>query len=396
MLSSFGKCSFENEVKMFTFVIILILVAVVFGSGIYIVPDDKVHLISFLGNRPPKNGGVQNGIGSGFLTPGTHWFLGMKILHQPVYSMKATPFKVDLFRHDKGLKEAKAKIALLDSDIILSMSMLIQISDNSSGDVYTSQAAFWKAHYNSEQKDPLQQAEMIMNPEIKKIFLDKYYDIDPIFQQIMLDKNPNLDKDSLEFTGISNISPDRFLKELGLRTPYNGEGKFLVIDISAKNKDLGKKILYKLNESGMKIIDIFIDNIELREDVLQARAQKAKLIAEQNAKIASEYVRKNLIGLENSNLMESTYGKMQAINLEKEFEVRGKRIEIVGFIETIQQAALVSGGLISEHTLFEILFRYPALEKILGDKAKIIFQSGGDSGDITTKILSAIDITKDI
>lgn len=380
----------------FLLILFFIIIPIVIGiNGIFLVPDDKVVLMTCFGTRPSKDGGSQHIFGSGFLTPGIHWFLLLGIIHKSIQGLLAVPFEVGLFRHDADLVGDVAEIELQDMNIKLRVNIILQISDNPEGDVFTSSAAFWRAHYNSVQKDFIQQGEIVTNPYIKSIFLDKFYDVDPSRQKLMLVQNPNLDKNSLEFTGIKNITPEKLLKELGLRKPNPGEGKFLLLDSTAPNKNIGQEILKTLNESGLKIINVLIKDIKLRPDVLEARAKRSILVAEQNALIDSEYVRTDLIEIENVNRMKATYGVMKAANLQKQFEVKGKKIEIVGFIEMINQASITSNGLISETTLFEILVRYPALKELLGSNAKLIFQGGGDPNDISKKILSTIDVSKE-
>jgi len=384
---------------MFTFVIILILVAIIGFSGIYSVPDDEVHLMSFLGNRPRKDGGVQNGIGSGFLTPGLHWFLGLRILHKPVAALLAIPFEAYLFRHDADLVGDVAEIELRDMNIQLRMNILVQISDNPEGDVYKSQTAFWKAHYNSTDKDYIKQAEMIMNPYIREIFQGKPYERNPKEQAEFLAENPGYSRDSLEVTGISNIKQNRLLKELGLQKPSQTEGKFLILDTTAPNVSIGREILEDLNKSGLRLINIFIQDIAIDEAMKKSRSEIGRQTAEQNAKLKSAEIQEKVIKQDNINLLSYTDGQVAAFKAKMKGEAEGKaealRLESKGIISAILAGSADSNGNISEQELFAILAKYPAVEKVIGDKAKFFFQGGGDGVNIIGQIVSALESQRD-
>ncbi len=393
-------------ISLLSFLLILIFIIVLLIQGFFIVPDDQVWLISFLGNRPQKGVNPQHIVGSGFLTSGPHWFLLKNFLHKFIEPMHSVPFNSYLFRHD-GSVEGKdmAKVELQNMIITLKATAIAKISDNSNN-----LEDYWKAHYIAAQQDYVQQTELILNSYVKTIFQGQIYERDKNEQAEFLRNNPSYQADDFEVTGISNIKQDRLYKELGLQKVNN-------ILVPTPGSQIGSEIVNKLRESGLCLMELFIVDINPPESIDKAREERGRLSAEQNAKLDATKIQYEIVKEQNKNLIESKIGEAialrtqrigeakalrtqklgeaKALRVQRTGEAKALLIQSKGIIEAILEENTGSGGSISEQELFNILSKYPAVAEVLGDKAKFFFQGGGDGLNIVSQIIAALDSSKD-
>ena len=324
-----------------------------FLPPIWVVPDDEIHVISWFGNRP--NLGT-SGTLSKIATPGLNVIApGAKL----VGAYGTNQFPVYLFRHDTPTPGDYAELELPDITLTAKASVLAQIK----GDALIEKAKnVYKAHYNAEDQDVLQATERILNPYIRLVL--QQYSFEDYSKQLNGGKN-------LEEIQISKITPAQLLQALGLQQI----GAVIKRDITARGEiaEMGAAIISKLDNIGVELILINIDDLSLPASVNEARNKSAVAKAEQEAKLKEEQARSQVIEQQNKNL----------------------KAEMAGFVLAIQNAAQTSGGVVNHQQLWDKYVKYPTLKDALGDKAKVNFREGATKDDILTQISSALESSKD-
>jgi hypothetical protein len=320
---------------------------------IWVVPDNEIHVISWFGNRPTHG---SSGTLSKIATPGLHIIVpGAKL----VGAYETNQFPVYLFRHDTPTPGDYAELELPDITLTAKASVIAQIK----GDTFREKSkSVYKAHYNAEGQDVLQATERILNPYIRLVL--QQYSFEDYSNQKQNGKNP-------EEIQISKITPPQLLKSLGLKQI----GPIIQGDITAQREisEMGAAIISKLDNIGVELVLINIDDLSLPISVNEARNKSAVAKAEQEAKLKEEQARSQVI-------------EQQNINLKSEME---------GFVNAIQNAADTSGGFINSKQLWDKYVKYPTLREALGDKAKVIFRDGATKDDILSQVASAFESSKE-
>lgn len=324
-----------------------------FLPPIWTVPDNEIHVISWFGNRP--NLGT-SGTLSKIATPGLNVIApGAKL----VGAYGTNQFPVYLFRHDTPTPGDYAELELPDITLTAKASVLAQIKGNT---LREKAKNVYKAHYNAEDQDVLQATERILNPYIRLV-LQKY-----TFAEYSSQINNG---SNLEDIQISKISPDQLLRALGLKQVGSQIEKDN--NTTPDLTTMGSTILAKLDNIGVELVLINIDDLSLPDSVNEARNKSAVAKAEQEAKLREEQARSQVIEQQNKNL----------------------KAEMAGFVLAIQNAAQTSGGVVNHQQLWDKYVKYPTLKDALGDKAKVIFRDGVTKDDILTQMSSALESSKD-
>jgi len=301
-------------------------------APIWIVPDDEIHVISWLGSRP-NNAGA--GILSKIATPGPHLIIpGAKL----VGAYSTNQFPVYLFRHDTPTPGDYAKLELPDITLIAIVSVIAQIKGNSLSEKANN---VYNAHYNAEDQDVLQATERILNPYIRLV-LQKHSYAEYTTQCE--------DGKTLDEIQVSKITPDQLLQALGLK--QDGAGIVQDQDATGEIKKIGKTILDKLNNIGVALMSINLDDLSLPDTVNEARNRSAVEKAEQQAALDRETARARVIDKQVQNRIKEAQGLLTAIK------------------------ALSEGQTISDDQAYRALVDIPALKEIVGDKDKFITEGG--------------------
>ena len=324
-----------------------------FLPPIWTVPDNEIHIISWFGSRPKEEG---NGRLSKIITPGLNLIIPGG---QLVGAYGTNQFPVYLFRHDTPTPGDYAELELPDMTLTAKASILAQIKGRT---LREKAKNVYKAHYNAEDQDILQATERILNPYIRLVL--QKYTFAEYSSQISNGSNP-------EDIQISKISPDQLLRSLGLKQ----SGAYITKDNNTTPEiaTIGETILAKLDNIGVELVLINIDDLSLPDSVNEARNKSAVAKAEQEAKLREEKARSQVIEQQNKNI----------------------RAEMEGFVMALKNAATTSGGVINAQQLWDKYVKYPTLREALGDKAKVIFRDGATKDDILTQIASALESSKD-
>ncbi len=318
---------------------------------IWIVPDDEIHIISWFGMRP-DNGRM--GFFSKIATPGPHIIVpGAKL----VGAYSTNQFPVYLFRHDTPTPGDYAELELPDITLTAKVSIIAQLKGNG---LRQKASSVFNAHYNAEDQDVLQATERILNPYIRLVLQRHSY---------TEYTNQRADGKTLDEIQVSKITPDQLLQALGLKQ----FGARIDKDTNATEdiRKIGETILDKLDNIGVDLMSINIDDLSLPDTVNEARNRSAVEKAEQQAALDREIARARVIEQQNENLLAETKG----------------------FTAAIKAGAMDSD--ISEQQLFAKLAQYPVLERSLGNNAKVIFQGGGKGQDIANQVLGALEASKE-
>jgi hypothetical protein len=335
--------------------------------GLHGVPGNEIHIIEFGGNRPSPSK-IKTGLGDIISSPARILTPGFKIIILPfttlegVYSTNQTP--VHLFRHDTENSRDYAELELDDITLKAKVTVVVRLSG---GSIEEQAKSAYKAHYNSQKSDktnipdPLMTVEIILNQYVKMI-LQRHS-----FEQYESQKVNDISVDEIQ---ISKISPSQILYSLGLKQ----SGNYIISDDDPDNSNLddGITILSKLDNIGMEIVSINIDDLALPPEVDAERNKSALAKATQKARLDEEIAKAEVIKKQNENLNE----------------------ELVGFVKAIKVAAEQSGK-ITEQQLWDKLVKYPTLRDALGDKAKVIFRDGATKDDILNQMSSALESSKD-
>ncbi len=299
---------------------------------IWIVPDDEIHVISWLGSRPNHTG---TGVLSRIATPGPHIIVpGAKL----VGAYSTNQFPVYLFRHDTPTPGDYAELELPDITLTAKVSVIAQIKGkNLSEKAYN----VYNAHYNAEDQDVLQATERILNPYIRLV-LQKHSYAEYTTQRA--------DGKTLDEIQVSKITPDQLLQALGLKQV----GARIDKDENP-TEDIRKirdSILDKLDNIGVDLMSINIDDLSLPDTVNEARNRSAVEKAEQQAALDREVARARVI----------------------EQQVKNRVTEAEGLLSAVK--ALSNDPGISDEQAYRALVEIPALKEIVGDKDKFITEGG--------------------
>ncbi|MEY2986201.1 MAG: hypothetical protein RJB24_430 [Candidatus Parcubacteria bacterium] len=303
-----------------------------FLPPIWAVPDNEIHIVSWFGSRPKEDGG---GNLSKIITPGLNFITPGG---QLVGAYGTNQFPVYLFRHDTPTPGDYAELELPDITLTAKASILAQIK----GMTLREKAKnVYKAHYNAEDQDILQATERILNPYIRLVL--QKYTFAEYSSQISNGSNP-------EDIQISKISPDQLLKSLGLKQ----SGAQIAKDNNTipELATMGETILAKLDNIGVELVLINIDDLSLPDSVNEARNQSAVEKAEQQAALDRETARARVIDQQVQNRLKEAEGLLKAVK------------------------ALSEDKTISDEQAYRALVEIPALKEIVGDKDKFITEGG--------------------
>lgn len=289
-------------------------------------------------------------------------------------ALPTEPFAAYLFRHDTSISGDIAEVELRDMSVKLRVSVIAQIAE--SNDATTlSPKAFWKAFYLSPGGDPIKGTELILNPRIKEA-----YNKEPLEVPFSGDKDTAMFSE----TGVISVTQRQLLYNLGLRYPEQGEGDFILVDTSSPMFRSGEDIIRQLRGIGVGLKDISLDDLELPPEVAEARQSIGITESQSAAELLKAQKQEEIQTQINKNLV-----------LQRKGEAEARRVESMGFVTAINEAAQASNGKITEKQFFEVLVQYPAMEKVLGDKAKVFFTGGGAGGDLKSLILQALQGSQD-
>lgn len=303
-----------------------------FDHVIQIIPPNQVRIVSWLGSIPPEDGGFPH-FTSAVAAPGPHIFLpGSEVVGR----ISNETFSITLFKHDTSTGGDYAELEL--GKLILNAKVKVQarIGDSSRVD----RAAFWKAHFNSQERDPLKHAEDVLNAPVKVILSKLNYSFQP--------------DDNIENIQITTISPTEFLTALGLIR----SGPYLIKDtsLSPERQKGADYILDQLEFIGMKLLNISIEDIAFADPEVKTGLNSI-IIAE--ARQASELAT----------------AKGQAKVIEQEIENRQKIAEGLATALQILANAEAGGEPVGIDRAFMAQVGIPGMEKVVGQNDKF-FISG--------------------
>jgi citrate lyase gamma subunit len=300
---------------------------------IWIVPDDEIHIISWFGMRP-DNGRM--GFFSKIATPGPHIIVpGAKL----VGAYSTNQFPIYLFRHDTPTPGDYAELELPDITLTAKVSVIAQLKGN---DLRQKASSVFNAHYNAEDQDVLQATERILNPYIRLVLQKDSYA--KYSNQITAGKK-------IDEIQVSKITPDQLLQALGLKQ----FGARIDKDTGVAEEDIrkiGETILDKLDNIGVDLMSINIDDLSLPDTVNEARNRSAVEKAEQQAALDRETARARVIDQQVQNQVKEAQGLLKAVK------------------------ALSEDKTISDEQAYRALVEIPALKEIVGDKDKFITEGG--------------------
>jgi hypothetical protein len=300
---------------------------------IWTVPDDEIHIISWFGMRP-DNGRM--GFFSKIATPGPHIIVpGAKL----VGAYSTNQFPVYLFRHDTPTPGDYAELELPDITLTAKVSIIAQLKGNG---LRQKASSVFNAHYNAEDQDVLQATERILNPYIRLVLQRHSY---------TEYTNQRADGKTLNEIQVSKITPDQLLQALGLKQ----FGARIDKDTGVAEEDIrkiGETILDKLDNIGVDLMSINIDDLSLPDTVNEARNRSAVEKAEQQAALDREIARARVIEQQVENRVKEAQGLLKAVK------------------------ALSENKTISDEQAYRALVEIPALKEIVGDKDKFITEGG--------------------
>jgi regulator of protease activity HflC (stomatin/prohibitin superfamily) len=260
-----------------------------FDRVIQIVSPDEVRVVSWLGSIPPEDGGFPH-FTSAIAEPGPHIFLpGSEVVGR----VTTKPFEIHLFRHDTSTNGDYAELEL--GKLTLSGKVKVTARIGNGGKINRSD--FWKAHFNSQHRDPLQHAETLLNPAIKSVLQGLDYNFRP--------------DDNVDDIQISTISPSQFLTKLGLKR----EAQYLTKDDSSSldQQQCADYILEQLEFIGMRLLNISIEDIALPEEVKAALNSISVANAQQAANLATAKGEADVIEQQNENKRKIAEGLATAL-----------------------------------------------------------------------------------
>lgn len=300
---------------------------------IWIVPDDEIHIISWFGMRP-DNGRM--GFFSKIATPGPHIIVpGGKL----VGAYSTNQFPVYLFRHDTPTPGDYAELELPDITLTAKVSIIAQLKGNG---LRQKASSVFNAHYNAEDQDVLQATERILNPYIRLVLQKHSY---------AEYSNQIADGKKIDEIQVSKITPDQLLQALGLKQ----FGARIDKDTGVAEEDIrkiGETILDKLDNIGVDLMSINIDDLSLPGTVNEARNRSAVEKAEQQAELDRETARAKVIDQQVQNRVKEAQGLLKAVK------------------------ALSEDKTISDEQAYRALVEIPALKAIVGDRDKFITEGG--------------------
>jgi hypothetical protein len=274
-----------------------------FDSVIQIIPPDEVRIVSWLGSIPSEDGGFPH-FTSAIAAPGPHIFLpGSEVVGR----IANETFSITLFKHDTSTDGDYAELEL--GKLILNAKVKVQarIGDSSRVD----RAAFWKAYFNSQERDPLKHAEDVLNAPVKEILSKQKFSFQP--------------DDNVENIQITTISPTEFLTALGLIR----SGPYLIKDTSLtpERQKGADYILGQLEFIGMRLINISIEDIAFADPEVKT-ALNSIIVAEakQASNLATAKGEAAVIKEQNKNKLEAANGLAQALQALANAKAGGESI----------------------------------------------------------------------
>lgn len=327
----------------------------------YEVPDSEIHVITFLNKRP---GSGVLGKFSTIALPGPHLVLPGSVVTGEYEPNQFTSY---LFRHEgprsvepekrtyeQGADDVE-KLELDDVTLYARGSILAQIK----GSTLEEQAKnVYRVHYYAQSQDEREATEVILNAYIREV-LQRY-----AYQDYETQKKAGVDVSKIQ---ISKIKPDELLQTLGLKQV----GFRVELDeTNTAFREIGRVIIAKLDYIGVELLQISA-SVDLPD---KANAEKNEILISklrQQADLENEIGRTAVITQANTN----------------------RALESQGLREALE--ALTANDTVTPDEAKKILFEWPVLERVIGDKAKVIFQGGGKSGDLKEILLGALEANKD-
>lgn len=330
-------------------------------SPYYEVPDSEIHVISFLNKRP---GSGVLGKFSKIAIPGPHLVLPGSVVTGEYEPNQFTSY---LFRHEgprsvppeqrtheEGDDDVE-KLELDDVTLFARGSIQAQIK----GNTLEEQAKnVYRVHYYAQSQDEREATEVILNLHIREV-LQRY-----AYQEYKTQKEAGVDVSKIQ---ISKIKPAELLQALGLKQVG------VRVELDEANTEfikIGRAIIDKLDYIGVELLQISA-TVDLPE---KANAEKNEILISK---------------LRQKAALEDEIGKTEVITQAN----RNRALESQGLLEALE--ALTANDLISPEEAKRILFEWPAVERLIGDKTKIIFQGGGTKEKLKEILLGALEANKD-
>jgi hypothetical protein len=271
-----------------------------FDHLIQFIPPSEVRVVSWLGIPPPEDGGFPH-FTSAIAEPGPHIFLpGIEVVGRVTTKV----FEIQLFKNDTSTDGDYAELEL--GKLILNVKVKVSGRIGNGGKI--DRADFWKAYFNSQERDPLKHAENIINPAVKSILTRLDYSFKP--------------DDSLEDIQIAPISPSQFLTELGLKR----EGQYLVQDITStpEQQQVAAYILDQLEFIGMRLLNITIEDIAFADPKVKEALNSISVAeATQVANLATARGEAEVIRQQNENKKKFAEGLATALQVLANAEAGG-------------------------------------------------------------------------
>lgn len=339
-------------------------------------PTDQVQILkSAVGSLPaPKEGlGL---FGTGMKHGGWHFF-PVPTTVEGYYP--TTELEVKLFRHDVETAGDFAKLELEDTILraYVTAKVVLRIKGEDGTVVKNNPLkpdfeAIHLAHFASPDNDPWEATEDVLNPHLKRVLQSLVYSTyEGVKEELRVDNQDDQSDDSVDEQDIltkrkaadtvKNISPKELLRQLG----FHKSGGYVYPQ--GEHKDVGTDIIESLQRYGVYLVDVFLDDIALPESVEATLEDRARQLQQLQTDIQVAVRRAQLIQLQNENLQSETVGFAQAI------------------------AAAVEGSELTTAQMFAKLEQYPALERALGEQAKVIFTGGQSAGSIVNQVLGALE-----
>ena len=327
----------------------------------YEVPDSEIHVITFLNQRP---GSGVFGRFSKIALPGPHLILPGSVVTGEYEPNQFTSY---LFRHEgprsvpseKRTYEQSAddveKLELDDVTLFARGSITAQIK----GETLEEQAEnVGRVHYYAQSQDEREATEVILNPYVREV-LQRY-----AYQNYRAPDGGVVDVTKIQ---ISKITTDELLQALGLKQV----GFRIKLDeTNTEFREIGRAIIAKLNYIGVELSQISA-SMDLTDKVNDEKNEILISKLRQQAALENEIGKNAVINQSNINKEEEAKGLLKALE------------------------ALTANDRISPTEAKRILFEWPAAERLIGDKAKIIFQGGGTKEKLQGILLGALEANKD-
>lgn len=351
--------------------------------GFVTVPDSQVWIVTCLQARPDLETGRKTkpygpfpGVVSEVAEQGLHWYL--PAIHQVVNALPVDPQNVYLWRHEDDAPGDFAQIELSDVTVQIRVVASVRLKRNPVTKC-PNHADVLSAHYNSMRNDFLRQTEYFLNPLVREVFQGRAYSIDTEALklhppdtasseeiQAAEEHNRRIDEGianlEVEFTGVENLKQTQLLSMLGLQYSEREDGPLEAID----GHRIGNNIIRQLSSIGVELVMINLQDINLPEEVDEARQQIAVAKAQGEADLEREKINFRVIDQRARNQVREAEGNAEAL-----------RVQADGFMEAVNQAYEKGEGTVTREYLVQLLGDYPALQRIVSEKAQFFFQGNG-------------------